>query len=168
MPHQMFFGGFDVLDGAGLEPLAVMRQARKAVLLERLVPENFDGEFSIGSIQQNTGMHDPDAGDDVRRFPPVPINGVAGFDKEMIFALVMPDGFGLGLREEQKIHFGVVPITGQTIQRTFLFIRPDDVAVDGEKGIAPKSGSAFFNPPPVSKGSASSEILMVRSLRADK
>ena len=47
----MFFGGFDVLNGAGLEPLAVMRQARKAVLLERLMPEDFDGEFSVRSIQ---------------------------------------------------------------------------------------------------------------------
>ena len=51
MPHQMFFGCFDVLNGAGLEPLAVMRQAEEAVLLERFVPEDFDGEFSVRSIQ---------------------------------------------------------------------------------------------------------------------
>ena len=47
----------------------------------------------------------------------------------------MPDGFGLGLREEQKVHFRVIPITGQAIQRAFLFIRPEDVAVDGEERI---------------------------------
>jgi len=51
MPHQMFFGCFDVFHGAGLEPLAVMRQADKTVLLERLVPEDFDCEFSGRSIQ---------------------------------------------------------------------------------------------------------------------
>ena len=51
MPHQMFFGGLNVLNGAGLKPLAVMRQARKTVLFEGLVPENFDGEFSVRSIQ---------------------------------------------------------------------------------------------------------------------
>jgi hypothetical protein len=96
----MFFGCFDVRDGAGLEPLAVMWQARKAVSLERLVPEDFDGKFSIGSMGQDTGMQYPDAGDDVRRFPLVPINGIAGFDEKMIFALVMPNGFGLGLCEE--------------------------------------------------------------------
>ena len=89
-------------------------------------------------------MHDPDAGDDVRRLPLVPINGIVAFDEKMIFALVMPDGFGLGLREEQKIHFGVIPITGQTIQRTFLFIRPDDVAVDGENGIIPQKRKRLF------------------------
>jgi len=51
MPQQIFFGCFDVLESAGLEPLAVMRQARKAVLSERLVPEDFDCEFSGRSIQ---------------------------------------------------------------------------------------------------------------------
>src|ERR1039458_9126009 len=131
-PLQILFGGFDVLDGAGLEPLAVMRQAEETILSKGLVPEDFDGEFSVGSIEQDTGMDDPDAGDDVGRFLLVPINGVAGFDEQMIFALVVPNGFCFGLREEQKIHLGVIPITGQTIQRTFLFIRPDDVAVDGE------------------------------------
>ena len=53
---QMFFGGFNVLNGAGLEPLALMREAGKAVLLERLAPEDFDGEFPVGSIEQDTGM----------------------------------------------------------------------------------------------------------------
>jgi hypothetical protein len=51
MPHQMFFGCFDVLNGAGLEPLAVMRQAEEAILLECLVPKDFDGKFSVRSIQ---------------------------------------------------------------------------------------------------------------------
>ena len=51
----MFFGGFDVLDGAGLEPLAVMWQARKAVLLECFVPEDFDGEFPVRRVQIKYG-----------------------------------------------------------------------------------------------------------------
>src|ERR1039457_2140328 len=129
---RVVWSGFDVLDGAGLEPLAVMRQAEETILSKGLVPEDFDCEFSVGSIEQDTGMDDPDAGDDVGRFLLVPINGIAGFDEQMIFALVMPNGFCFGLREDIKIHLGVIPITGQTIQRTFVFIRPDDVAVDGE------------------------------------
>ena len=100
------------MDGAGLEPLAVMRQAGKAVLPERFVPEDFDGEFPFGSIDQDTGMEDSNAGNDVRRFLLVPFNGVIAFDKKMILALVVPDGFGLGLREEQKVHVRAVPITG--------------------------------------------------------
>src|ERR1039458_6436221 len=127
-PLQIFSGGFDVLDGAGLKPLAVMRQAEETILNKGLVPEDFDGEFSVGSIEQDTGMDDPNTRNDVGRFTLVPIKGIVAFDEKMIFALVVPDGFGLGLREEQKIHFGVIPITGQTIQRTFLFIRPEDVA----------------------------------------
>ena len=51
MPLQMFFSGFDVLNGAGLEPLAVMRQAEETILSKGLVPEDFDGEFSVGGIQ---------------------------------------------------------------------------------------------------------------------
>src|ERR1035437_2811998 len=131
-PLQIFFGCFDVLDGAGLKPLAVMRQAEETILSKGLVPEDFDGEFSVGCNHQDAGMHDANTRNDVGRFPLVPIKGIVAFDEKMIFALVMPNGFCFGLREEQKIHFGVIPITGQTIQRTFLFIRPDDVAVDGE------------------------------------
>ena len=146
MPHQMFFGSFDVLDGSGLEPLAVMRQAGKAVLLERFTPEDFDCEFSVGSIDQDTGMKDSYASNDVGGFVFVPINGVIAFDKKMIFALVMPDGFGLGLREEQKVHFRVIPITGQAIQRAFLFIRPENVAVDGEERVVPQKRKRLFQP----------------------
>ena len=31
------------------------------------MPEDFDREFSVGSIEQDSGMDDPDAGDDVGR-----------------------------------------------------------------------------------------------------
>ena len=140
----MCFGGFDVLEDGGLEPLAVMRQAGKAVLLERFVPEDFNCKFSIGSIPQNTWMQDPNAGDNVRCFPLIPVKCVARFDKKMVFTLVMPDGFGLGLREEQKVHIRIIPITSQAVQRAFLCIRPEDVAVDGEEGVTPQKRKRLF------------------------
>ena len=141
---QMFFGGFDVLNGTGLEPLALMRQAGQAVLPERLVPENFHRKSSVGSIGQDARMHDPNAGNDVGRFPFMPINRVAAFDKQMVFALVMPDGFGFGLREEEKVHIRVIPVAGQAIQRAFRFIHPEDVAIDGEEGITPQKRKRLF------------------------
>ena len=89
-------------------------------------------------------MDDSNAGDDVRRFLFVPANGIAGFDEKMVFAFVIPDGFGPGLREEQNIHFGVIPMAGQAFQRAFPFIRPDDVAVDGEKGFVAQKRKRLF------------------------
>ena len=42
---QIFLGPFNVRNGAGLEPASVMRQAKQTVFGERLMPENFHGEF---------------------------------------------------------------------------------------------------------------------------
>ena len=61
------FLGFDVLDCSGLEPAAMVRQAEETVLRERLMPEDFHGEFPVRRAAQNARMKNADAGDDVRR-----------------------------------------------------------------------------------------------------
>src|ERR1017187_348674 len=83
---QLFLGLFDVLDCAGLEPAALMRQAEEPALRHRLMPQHLDGKFPVGSAGQNARMKNPDAGDDVGRVAFVPTDGVAGFDEEMVFA----------------------------------------------------------------------------------
>ena len=69
------------------------------------MPEDFDREFSVGSIEQDSGMNDPDAGDDVGRLLLIPTKGIAGFDEKMIFALAVSQGFCLGLCEKQNRKF---------------------------------------------------------------
>ena len=82
-----------------------MRQAEKAVLGESLMPEDFNREFPIGCSQQNARMKNSNSGDDIRRFLFIPVNRVFTLYEKMILAFVMSDGFGLGLREQQEIHF---------------------------------------------------------------
>src|ERR1035437_8393642 len=111
-----------------------MRQTGEAVLAERLVPEDFDRELPLGSIGKNTRMGDAETGNDVGCLSFIPVNGVAGFDEQMMYALIIANGLGPGLREDQDVHCRVIPMTGQAVQGAFLLVQPNDVAVDGEEG----------------------------------
>src|SRR5208283_463136 len=141
---KKLFGLFDIRDSAGLEPLTVVRQAEETILGQRLVPQDFDGEFSIGRVHQNARMQNADAGDDIGRFPVFPANRVARLDEQVVFAFVMPDSLGLGLREKQNVHLRIVPMPGQPVQGAFLLVPPDDVTVDGEKRFAAQKRQRFF------------------------
>ncbi len=77
-----------------------MWQAGQAVLHERLAPENFDREFSVGCMEQNPGVYDSNTGDNVGRFLRVPLEGVFAFDEEMVFTFVIANSPGFGVGEE--------------------------------------------------------------------
>jgi hypothetical protein len=64
-------------------------------------------------------MKNPNARDNIGSVLIMPTDGVARFDKEVVFPLVMSQSLGFRLREKQKIHRGIIPATGQAIQGGF-------------------------------------------------
>ena len=130
---KVWFGLLDVREGAGLEPGAAMGDAGQTVSTERLQPQNFDGELPLRRAPEDARMDDANTGNDVRGFRIAPVQGVVGFDEEVIFSFVIADGFGPGLGQQENIHPGLIPETGQAVQGGFLIVHPDDIAVDGEE-----------------------------------
>ena len=71
-----------------------MGDAGQTVSTERLQPQNFDGELPLRRAPEDARMDDANTGDDVGGFRLTPIQGVAGFDEEVIFPFVIADGLG--------------------------------------------------------------------------
>ena len=92
-------------------------------------------------------MEYADPRDDIRRVRRTPVEGVFRLDEQMILALVVTHGAGLGLRKQQEIHFCAVPMPRQPVQRGFALVCPKDVAIDNKNRFAAEKRRGLFQSP---------------------